>query len=182
MMFEVEQKFVVDGLPDVLGKLVELEAVTKPAEFQVDLYFSHPARDFAKTDEALRIRRAGRHNFITYKGPKIDSTTKTRCEVEVALAPGSKAADQITRLLESLGFRPVGEVRKHRRAASVDWQGQTIEVLLDEVEGLGKFVELELQVDRAGLDEARAAIASLAVRLGLSHNQRRSYLELLLLQ
>ena len=180
MTFEVEQKFAVDSLSGISDKLVELGATIRPAELQVDLYFAHPSRDFATTDEALRIRRVGQGSFITYKGPKIDAVTKTRREIEFGLAPGGAAADRAARLLESLGFRPVAEVRKHRRAASIRWQGKDIEVLLDEVDGLGPFVELELQADQAGLGEAKAKIASLAAHLGLSRNQRLSYLELLL--
>jgi adenylate cyclase class 2 len=51
---------------------------------------------------------------------------------------------------------------------------------LDEVEGLGAFVELELAADESGLEEAKSRIASLALELGLSDSERRSYLELLL--
>ena len=37
---------------------------------QRDEYFSHPCRDFAATDEAFRVRRAGDDWFVTYKGAK----------------------------------------------------------------------------------------------------------------
>ena len=71
---------------------------------EVDRYFNHPARDFAETDEALRIRRIGPVNRITYKGPRVDTVTKTRQELELPLVEGEKsAADWIT-LLEKLGI------------------------------------------------------------------------------
>ena len=54
-----------------------------PAE-QVDRYFAHPCRDFARTDEALRLRRDGDDVAITWKGPRIDAATKTRRESEGA--------------------------------------------------------------------------------------------------
>ena len=44
-----------------------------------------PCRDFAQTDEALRIRTVGDTSFVTYKGPKLDATTKTRRELELPL-------------------------------------------------------------------------------------------------
>ena len=146
----------------------------------MDVYFAHPARDFAKSDEALRIRRKGSLNFITYKGPKIDAATKTRREIELPLSPGGQAAQAWTDLIEALGFKPVGEVRKSRRKARVDWQGRSVEISLDEVAGLGVYVELELIAEADGLDAARSNILSLAEALGLQGSERRSYLELLL--
>ena len=170
---------------------------------EVDVYFAHPARDFAKTDECLRIRRKGdcpdfrghrgaavvgekgtvpfnaTTNFITYKGPKIDTATKTRREIDLPLPPGEQAAQAWTDLIEALGFTPVGEVRKSRRKAHVDWQGRSVEVSLDEVAGLGVYVELELIAEADGLDAARSNILALAKILGLEGSERRSYLELL---
>ena len=85
-----------------------------------------------------------------------------------------------TALLEAVGFRPVGEVRKSRRKAAVPWQGRQVEASLDEVEGLGTFVEFELVVEQSEVDAARACIQSLAQSFGLTQGERRSYLELLL--
>ncbi len=147
---------------------------------QSDLYFAHPARDFAQTDEALRIRRVGQHNFVTYKGPKIDQTTKTRREIELDLPAGDRGAADFQSLFEQLGFRTVAEVRKHRRTWLLDWQGHAVEAALDEVDRVGTFVELEITADEGGLDAARAALAALAAELQLTSGERRSYLELLL--
>jgi predicted adenylyl cyclase CyaB len=80
----------------------------------------------------------------------------------------------------ALGFRLVAEVYKQRRRGNLPWRGQDVEVALDHVDPLGHFIELELAADVASLDAAKAAIASLAVKLGLEHGERRSYLEMLL--
>jgi adenylate cyclase, class 2 len=183
--YEVEQKFPVDNLAAVERKLGSRGAQIGPRVVEVDRYFNHPARDFAETDEAVRIRRKGEEHFITYKGPKIDQTTKTRREIELALAddpsPGDKSTVEAwSELLTSLGFRVVAEVRKTRRRAEVEHEGRTVEATLDEVDGLGEFVELELVAEEDGLDAARACLASLAESLGLAGSERRSYLELLL--
>jgi adenylate cyclase, class 2 len=207
MRYEVEMKFPAVDRATLASRLADLGAAIGAPQSEVDVYFAHPARDFAKTDEALRIRRKGdcpnfrghrgeavvgengtvpydargeqSCNFITYKGPKIDATTKTRREIELRLPPGEQAAQQWTDLIEALGFRPIGEVRKSRRKAHVDWQGRSVEISLDEVSGLGVFVELELIAEADGLDAARANIVSLAEALGLEGSERRSYLELL---
>ena len=53
-------------------------------------------------------------------------------------------------------------------------------LVLDDVEGLGTFIELELLTAESELDTARQCIASLATHLELTQGERRSYLELLL--
>ncbi|OHB72126.1 MAG: hypothetical protein A2V70_07400, partial [Planctomycetes bacterium RBG_13_63_9] len=172
------------------ARLTALAATIFEAQTEVDLYFAHPARDFAQTDEALRIRRKGPSNFITYKGPKIDKATKTRGEIDLPLSSGPlssgplssgpQSAEAWIGLLEALGFRPVGEVRKSRRKVAIPWQDRCVEGSLDEVERLGRYAELELVVPAEGIESAKACIASLADELGLTDSERRSYLELLL--
>ncbi len=180
MKYEVEQKFPVADMAALETALGTVGATISEPHREVDLYFGHPARDFAQTDEALRVRRKGRTNFITYKGPKLDETTKTRQEIELPLAPEEESVDAWAELLEVLGFRPVGEVRKFRRKAAITWQGRRVEGSLDEVEQLGTFAELELVVEADDVEAAKACIASLAEKLGLTGGERRSYLELLL--
>jgi adenylate cyclase, class 2 len=180
MPYEVELKFPAPDLTALENRLRELGAIVADPIAETDLYFAHPAKDFAKTDEALRIRRKGEKNFIAYKGPKIDKTTKTRREIDLPLPPGEESARQWQELLEAVGFRPVAEVRKSRRKAKVVWQNREVECSLDEVESVGTYIELELIAEADGLDAARSVIASLAEKLGLAGSERRSYLELLL--
>ena len=98
-----------------------------PAIGQSDRYFAHPSRDFARTDEALRIRTVGASSFVTYKGPKIDVTTKTRRELELPLDPGDADGSQFAELLTALGFTPVAVVRKQRCPFHIDHAGRRVE-------------------------------------------------------
>ncbi len=181
MRYEVEQKFPVPDMAVVEKRLAELGVAVARWQLEVDLYFAHPAKDFARTDEALRIRRIGEANYVTYKGPKIDRTTKTREEIELSLPGGPQGCADGRRLLEALGFRPVAEVRKRRRKAKIACQGRTVEASLDEVDSLGTFVELELIASADDVESAKETILQLASSLGLAGSERRSYLELLLL-
>ncbi len=180
MRYEVEQKYPVADLGPIEARLAGLGASISGPQTEADRYFAHPAKDFARTDEALRVRRKGAANYVTYKGPKVDATTKTRREIDLPVAEGEQSAAAWGELLETLGFKPVAEVRKSRRKALLNWQGRRIEVSLDLVEGLGSFVELELVVEAGELEPAKTCIASLAGALGLAGSERRSYLELLL--
>ena len=180
MAIEVEQKYWIDDLPSLEHRLADMGMVGHEPVLQIDCYFSHPGRNFASTDEALRLRRVGEHNYITYKGPKLDTTTKTRREIELEFALGLHSADDMASLLQALGFAPVAEVRKHRMHSTIRWQNWEVGVALDDVSGLGRFVELEIMATQADLESAKDCLASLAKQLGLANAERRSYLELLL--
>jgi adenylate cyclase class 2 len=182
MTYEVEQKFPLSDLADLESRIAALGGRISDPQRESDRYYAHPARDFAATDEALRIRRTDRGNYITYKGPKVDATTKTRREIELPLWERKSQLQAFEDLIEALGFVPVAEVCKRRRKAAIPWQGREVEASLDDVADVGCYVELELAAEDDDLDSARACIASLAERLGLSGSERCSYLELLLAQ
>jgi adenylate cyclase class 2 len=172
-MIEVEVK-VRASLDEVEERLGELGAEAVARKRQVDTYFSAPHRDFAETDEALRVRREDGEGYVTYKGPKRGDATKTRREYETSVGDAETAAA----VLESLGFERFGTVEKNRRVYSVD--GTT--VTLDSVEGLGEFVEVELErKERDDEDEARTKVFETLERLGLDPDDSvtESYLELL---
>src|SRR5262245_19436602 len=112
--WEVEQKFPLSDPAAMRTKLSALGAEFKAPIEQIDNYLNHPARDFAQTDEALRLRHVGDENALTYKGPKLGTVAKTRREIEVPLAGGSLLRDQYLALFQTLGFRSVAAVHKLR--------------------------------------------------------------------
>jgi adenylate cyclase class 2 len=180
MNYEVEQKHRIDDVAALIAKLEKRGVKLGSPVAQVDQYFAHPARDFATTDEALRIRMASGKSFVTYKGPKLDSTTKTRRELELPLAATDASGRQLNELLQALGFKTVAIVRKIRRPFLIQHGGREVEGAMDDVEGVGTFAEIELQADDASLDEARKIVLTLADELKLGPQERRSYLEILL--
>jgi adenylate cyclase, class 2 len=180
MQLEIELKYPVDDLQRVRKLLEDLGATFELPIRQVDLYFRHPVRDFAQTDEALRLRQVGEENCITYKGPKIDAQTKTRREIELSLESGQKSVDSWREMLDILGFSRVRDVAKERIPGIVMWEGGEVHLALDRVTGLGEFLELEILADESELDSARKRLASLAKKLGLDRSERRGYLDLLL--
>jgi adenylate cyclase class 2 len=179
-MLEVEMKFPVEDLSALERRLADSGAVEEETLDEADHYFNAPDRDFARTDEALRLRRIGASNFVTYKGPKLDAQTKTRTEVEVPLATGEATAEAFTRLLVHLGYRPVAVVRKRRRTFRLKRNGFELEIALDNVEKVGQYAELEIQAPEERLRDARNVLLEMAAALGLTKSERRSYLELLL--
>ena len=177
-VYEVELKFPVADASAMEPKLIGLAArFREPAE-QTDRYFLHPCRDFARTDEALRLRRVGDEVELTWKGPRIDSAAKTRQEILLPLPSGHRTVDEWTELLSALGFRVLAEVVKRRHAARILWQGAEVAAAIDHVEGLGNFLELEILAQQGEIPVATACIESLARELQCGASERRSYLEL----
>ncbi|MDD1740191.1 MAG: class IV adenylate cyclase, partial [Methanothrix sp.] len=132
-----------EGMADRIASLGgELVAV----ENHLDLYFNSPLRDFRRSDEALRIRIKEEGARLTYKGPKLDSATKSRMELTV------------------------------RIRSKYSYQGLTL--ALDEVEGLGSFLEVEAQAEE-DIEEPRLRVLKVLGELGLDESIRSSYLELL---
>jgi adenylate cyclase class 2 len=179
-MLEVEMKFPIADFKTLERRLSEWGATQVTRRREADQYFNAPDRDFASTDEALRLRRIGDANYVTYKGPKRDLQTKTRTEVEVPLAPGEAAAEGFSQILRHLGYRPVTVVRKERRVYRLERDGFPLEICLDDVEGLGAFAELEIMAPEEQLESARKVVLNTAAALGLAGSERRSYLQMLL--
>lgn len=169
-MLEIEIKAPCPDLDSVEGELLRNGARRVRVLRQTDTYYAHPVRDFAKTDEALRIRRDEGGPVVTYKGPKVDPQTKTREEVEVGIGD----ANGMALIFEKLGFRAAVQVTKVR--TEYEYKGAV--VALDRVEGLGSFVELETKGQDA--NQGRRHLQALMKELGVEGNERRSYLELLL--
>jgi len=169
-MMELEVKVPCEDLAGLERRLKGLGAKHLEDLDQTDLYFSHPARDFGVTDEALRLRRENERTVITYKGPKLDQDTKLREEIEISV----EDLERMSLILQRMGFRPVVSIAKRRAV----YELQGMHFCLDRVTGLGDFVEMEWQ--GGDLDEGKRRIMELKQKLGLSGNERRSYLELLM--
>jgi adenylate cyclase class 2 len=183
MQYEVEIKLPLGDM----RQTIEEQLDNAGAEFvglirQSDHYFNHPQRDFAVTDEALRIRSVNEKNWITWKGPKIDSRTKTRREIELPLGDSSETAAGFAEILTLLSFRSVATVVKDRRVYRMDFKGAQCEIALDDVVDVGSFLEIELIADESNLASAQDTVVELGSLLGLHETEQKSYLEMLLEQ
>jgi adenylate cyclase, class 2 len=181
MSYEVEVKYRLSDHGLLRTRLAERGAIEGAPMTLVDTYLSHPARDFGQTHEALRIRRLGNENRITYKGPRLPGPTKTREEIELPFAAGDTAFEQLIRLLTNLGFRPIATVRKSRTIFQSTESGLPLEVAVDCAEGLGDFAEIEAQAATAAeLPAVQGAVLAVADQLGLTEVEPRTYLRMVL--
>jgi len=183
-MTEIELKASLEGLDPARlgGTAARLGFAEAGVCAEEDVYYNGIGRDFRRTDEALRLRIRAQDGkteaAVTYKGAKQDDRSQTRLELETAVAD----AETMCAILGRLGFQAVMAVRKTRRLLR---RGNTT-ICLDEVDGLGPYLELEtLAPDGAPEAEKQRLLDGLLAlldELGVPRSRlgRRSYLELLM--
>jgi adenylate cyclase class 2 len=176
-MLEVEVKAHVSDFKPIKKRLSEIGAREDKFEHQEDVYFNAPHKDFAQTDEALRIRLIPREEgsdiILTYKGAKLDDRSKTRREIEVKI--GDK--ENTTSILENLGFKAVRTIKKDREIYLL----HDFIITLDKVYDVGNFVEIEKDINEGeNCQEILDKIFKISRDIGIENGfERRSYLELL---
>ena len=192
-MIEVEIKVKIENPDDMRKKFIEHSGIYKMSLLHEDTYFNMPEglRDFRKSDEALRIRKSIESHidrkeprqkpkyFITYKGQKMDSTTKTRKELESIVEEGETLRD----ILKLLGFREIFTVKKERELYEFEYQGHKVEALVDYLPILKEhFIEVEIGTDsKEEIDKATRVLFDFLNIFGIREEQsiRKSYLELI---
>ena len=192
-MIEVEIKVKISDPNQVRKRFEENKGIYKISLHHEDIYFNMPKglRDFKQTDEALRLRKSIEFNkdspektqkinyFITYKGKKIDKTTKTREELEVKISE----IEEMKNLLKMLGFQEVFTVVKERELYEFLFKDVRIEALIDYLPILKQhFVEVELMTESyEDIKNSRNILFQLLEKFGIKEEEsiRKSYLELI---
>ena len=174
-MIEVEMKAKIDDSAKVTSKLLEHRCVYVDTRIQRDTYYNRNDRDFAITDEALRIRENGEKSVITYKGPKIDNRSKSRTEIELIIDDPAAAGE----ILTALGCVEVSTVTKTRH----NYRFSRYTISIDNVSGLGDYLEIETSASYehevpSKVDEMIRLLNDFGIRQEATITQ--SYLEMLL--
>ncbi len=152
-------------------------------------------RNFAKTDEALRLRKnveyfvdsnIGEKTFIketsdfTYKGPKLDKETKSRIEYVCKV----ENPENLENIIEVLGFKKILEVNKNRKLFKLNYKNKQFEILIDQIQHLeGYYSEFEIMIhSKDDMEEAKESIFNLMKEFGYkkSDSITISYLELVI--
>ena len=170
-MLEVESKYRSPGNDKVEKALARLGAKKTWGGAMEDVYYAHPSRDFGRTDEALRLRKTDEASELTYKGPRMQAQT-VKAREEITLRTDNPLA--VSRIIERLGFKESFIVRKNRSSYILD----KLRIEVDDVEGLGEFIELEVLTESP--DRSKQLMETARVELGLDKLEPRTYLEMLI--
>lgn len=180
-MIEVEAKVAISEeeklrILERLRSMCTLEGVRESEE--EDLFFVSPHDPSFGVDKTLKLRRSDNEAKLIFKSRRAAEGLKENLEVEVRIREGDEG--NLLRLLRLLGFKESVVIEKKRLSFSVD--GCTVNV--DDVKGLGSFLEVEVLADEGSVGDAYDKIASLLSALGLSHKKLifKSYAEMMAAQ
>ncbi|MFX1377957.1 MAG: class IV adenylate cyclase [Promethearchaeota archaeon] len=192
-MIEVEIKVRIPNHKLIRKKFEENNGIYKFSLLHEDTYFNMPKglRDFKKTDEALRLRKSVEFNkkddtneqvinyFVTYKGKKLDLSTKTRNELDIKI----ENIESMNLLLKELGFREIFTIKKERELYEFEFKNYYIEALIDYLPILDQyFLEVEFLLDSPeNLEDSKAVLFDFLSLFSIKKEEsiRKSYLELI---
>ncbi|WP_205326999.1 class IV adenylate cyclase [Glycomyces sp. YM15] len=141
MRHEVECKYRLgDPAELVIARLAGHGAIWSDSKLQDDQAYAevgwrHGMAKVGYTFARLRTEN-GTRTWFTVKEPRVNSMASLEQETEVL------DRDAMHEALLIMGYRPTVRIRKTRRAATVDG----IVICLDDVEGLGMFLEAEVMI------------------------------------
>lgn len=179
-MIEVEVKVSVKNKEQLEERLLQKGFLKGDLLKESDFYFDNVSGDIRGEDKALRIRSCENlttnliENLLTFKGPKMDTISMTREEMEIKI----ENAGIGKKILQSLGYVQIYPVIKLRQY----FRFEKMTACLDQVENLGDFLELEIIVQEENKKEAALdQIVSLLSDLGYKQEDiiRTSYLSML---
>ncbi len=138
---EVEIKVSIEGnIDDVIHNLSQNGIVLGEPVIQEDSVFCNYEGDYRKYPNGalfFRIRKQGDFHLFTMKSPQKNSSDCIEHETKV------EKPEEIVSMLKMLGYHFVNTVKKERRKAKTG----DYEICLDNVSGLGVFVEVEKMTD-----------------------------------
>jgi len=146
-MREVEIKLRVPDLDALEKKLTDAGLTISKEITQHDVVYSHvdDKRDYLDAYEghiAIRIRNEDDVNKLTLKRQRTHELDNDEYETKV------EDGEVMHQILLTLGWKPAVEVKKTRKKGKLG----EYEVCLDNVEGLGTFMELEKMTNDANSD------------------------------
>jgi len=137
-MIEIEVKIKINNLEDIKNRIVALDAaLDKERHLEENRLYDFASEDLYRKNHALRVRKANRKTFLTFKGATQKSRRfKIREEYETEI----KNAKELQKILKSLGLRPVFKYSKYRTV----FRKKRLKICLDETT-VGNYLELEGQ-------------------------------------
>ena len=165
---EVEAKARVKSLREIEEKLKARGAKLVKSVVQKADYYAPPwKQDFKKKGTfLLRIRKEGKKTVFSIK--KLSSNPGARIEFETAVEDPLA----LEKILAHSGFKKIASVNKKRGEYSMG----KVHYCLDDVEGLGKFVEVESFSSQG--KKTLSKLEKLLHSLGLKRTTRKGYVEM----
>jgi|SRR3989338_68450 len=166
MRKEIEVKAKVDSLDEAERKLAEMGCVLSGALAQHDVVFVEddygPFEVFRPKKNLLRIRESGGEFILTLKRPVANQLDSLEHETKISDPAETKE------ILNLMGYHEIVAVDKIRRKANFNG----MEICLDQVDGLGTFLEAERIVEDAEAEIVQNELFAFLQKLGVKPEDR----------
>ena len=161
-MREIEVKYRVDDLEALLVALKSLGIELSEPVFQDDQAYAPAGWQFGDSKlgvSFLRLRTVQGHHYFTLKQPAGSAQDCLEFETQVTDRQAMHHAAQ------HMGYRPTVRIVKTRRTATLEH----CSLCIDEVDGVGGFLELErMASDHADAQAIQADLAAFVSSLGIA--------------
>lgn len=164
-MKEIEVKAKVNNLDDLILNIKNLGCELSESIIQEDKIFlpiGVKIKESLKGKIILRIRKSNSKIILTLK--KQLENELDNIEIEVVVDDFSKMED----ILKYMNYHVVVEVKKKRRKAKYN----DLEICVDEVEGLGSFVEVEKMSESGDSSKIQEELFQFLESLGIKREDR----------
>lgn len=141
---EIEKKFYCNNLEKLSNLIIENNFILTETGFESDEYFTDIDSIFVENRTCLRIRKTDDKKMeLTFKGKSKElSNFYAKMENNISLDIGEY--NDILGFLSSLGYYSYSIVNKKRSTYSYKDNNLTYNIMIDQIEELGNFVEFEI--------------------------------------
>lgn len=164
MKYETEVKAKVKDFGALMTKLDKLGCVLSEPIFQNDFVFNQKGidlKDHNHNTPVLRIREQNGKTIFTVKKDRSGELDCVEKEIEIS------DRNTLREIIELLGFEQTVEVQKKRREGRYN----NYQICLDEVEGLGNFIEVEKMSNEDG-EKVQKELFGFLRKLGVNKKDR----------
>lgn len=170
---EIEIRAKINNIKDIEQNIIKFGAKLSKQREQIDKYFGE-INLFKKLGHSflMRVRNEGDKKFLTYKGAK---SKKDGIWEEYEFNIDDEVAAET--MLEAMGLEKIIEVRKNR----IEYKLDNLTICLDDIDGLGYFIEIESQDDD---DINKDKLKKFMKKLNIKENQiiHKGYVTMLLIK
>lgn len=166
MRKEIEVKAKVDNLDEIARALIGLGCIVSEPTEQHDIIFVEddygPFEQFQPKKNLLRIRESRGELLLTLKRPHTNQLDSIEHETKI------DNSDETKEILNRMGYHEIITVDKIRRTANYNG----IEICLDQIKGLGSFIEAEKISDGGDAKKIQNELFAFLESLGVKSEDR----------
>ena len=174
-IIEMEESFVIeDDFKNILEKIEKEKFKFVDENVEEDTYYTDPEETFVRDRICLRTRKTNEEGLeLTYK-PKTDNRTEQYGKKESNVQVRFSDYKDLQYIINELGYKKYVSFKKHRKTYTKTIKGIVHNIMLDSIEGVGNYIELEMIVHTKEEQEAsRVELDDFVKMMGCSELKKK---------